>query len=205
MRWPQHLALGALFLVASSITAAAQPPRSFSHEPPEHCTSLSVFGGVSTADSDAGGLFGGSFGWQVSPWIGIEGNATWLDRAGSETGFSGAVNTHMNLMTDHRALPFVTAGFGLYHASFDSADTAAPKFYLDRFTSTANAAPRQKFTDPAFVTGGGVNLFVSQNLAVRPQAEAMFVFRDGQTHLVPVFSVHVAYHFSDHPITSSRK
>ena len=108
-------------------------------------------------------------------------------------------------MTDHRALPFLTAGFGLYHASFDSADTAAPKFYLDRFTSTADAAPRQKFTDPAFVTGGGVNLFVSQNLAVRPQAEAMFVVRDGQTHVVPVFSVHVAYHFGDHPITPSRK
>jgi hypothetical protein len=204
MPWARYLPLSVLFVVAMTLTAAAQPPRSMTVEP-AHCTSLGVFGGVSTADSDVGALIGGSGGWQVTPWFGIEGNAMWLDQPGAETGFSASANAHFSLLTHRKAAPFVTGGFGLYHASFAAGAGAAPKFYSDRFKTTTDVTRNQRFTDPAFIVGAGVNMFVSENVALRPEVETMFVVHDGESHVVPVFTVHLVYHFADHPVTPSRR
>ena len=33
----------------------------------------------------------------------------------------------------------------------------------------------------------------------------MFVVNDGKSRMVPMFTVHLAYHFHEHPITPSRR
>jgi hypothetical protein len=57
------------------------------------------------------------------------------------------------------------------------------------------------FTDPSVVFGGGLNVFVSRHVAIRPNLEATVIMRDRQTHMVGSAAVHLAYHFKDHPIT----
>jgi hypothetical protein len=140
----------------------------------------------------------------MSPWFGIEGNAMWLDQPGTETGFSASANAHFTLLTHRKAAPFVTGGVGLYHASF-AAGAGAPKFYSGRFKHTTDMTRNQRFTDPAFIVGAGVNMFVSENIALRPEVETMFVVRDGESHVVPVLTMHLVYHFADHLVTPSRR
>jgi hypothetical protein len=165
-----------------------------------------MFGGAAAADSDTGAVFGGAAGWQVNPWFGIEGNATWLDRSGSENGFAAAIATHVNLLSRQTAVPFAKAGFGLYHASLRLNDEQAPAFYRQRLQSNdTDPNSRQSFTDPAFVVGGGMDIFLSRHVALRPEAEAMFVLHEGDSRTMGVFTLHLVYHFEDHPITSSRK
>lgn len=204
MRW-RHVFFGAVVLVATSVIAAAQPPISAPYEPTLRCTSLSVFGGVATAESTAGGVLGGAAGWQISPRFALEGNAFWLDRPGSETGFSAALNSHVNLVRRQTAVPFLAAGIGVYRASLDADAAAASEFYRERLAAGDALATTQTFTDLAFIVGGGIDFFLSSQLALRPQGDVMFVVNDGRSRMVPVFTVHLAYHFNDHPITPSRR
>lgn len=203
-RW-RHVFLGAVVLVATSVVAAAQPPISAPYEPTLRCTSLSFFGGVATPESEAGGLLGGTAGWQISPRFALEGNAFWLDGPGSETGFSAAFNSHVNLLRRRTAVLFLAAGIGVYRASLDADDAAASEFYRERFKAGDALATRQTFTDPAFIAGGGVDIFLSPQLVLRPQGDVMFVVNDGKSRMVPVCTVHLAYHFHEHPITPSRR
>jgi opacity protein-like surface antigen len=204
MKW-HHVFFGAVVLVATSVVAAAQPSISAPYEPTLRCTSLSFFGGVATSESDAGGLLGGTAGWQISPRFGLEGNAFWLDRPGNETGFSAAFNSHVNLLARRRAVPFLAAGIGVYRASLDAEAAAASEFHRERFAAGDALATKQTFTDPAFIVGGGVDFFLSPQLALRPQGDVMFVVNDGKSRMVPMFTVHLAYHFHEHPITPSRR
>ena len=71
--------------------------------------------------------------------------------------------------------------------------------------STSEPGARRTFTDPALIAGGGVDIFLSRRVSVRPQGEAMFVLHSGDTRVMPAFTLHLAFHFEDHPITSSRK
>jgi hypothetical protein len=209
MRPTRYLPFVGLVLVATAVAAAAQPPVTTPYEPPTRCSSLNVFGGVSTAESSAGGLVGGAAGWQITPWFGLEADAAWLDRPGSETGFSAAIHTRWSLVTGWRATPFVKAGGGLYHASLDVDDDTVPAFYRDRLDG--DAAPvedvglRHSFTDPAVIAGGGVDILLSRRVSLRPQADAMFVFDHGKTRVMPAFTLHLAFHFEEHPITPSRR
>ena len=74
--------------------------------------------------------------------------------------------------------------------------TAIPEFYQPRITATART-----FTDPAFVFGGGVSLFASRRISIRPDVETMLVRRNGQNYVVTTFAARFAYHFEDRPIT----
>jgi hypothetical protein len=133
-------------------------------------------------------------------------NGMWLDLANSETGFSAAFTTHLNLATDTTAVPFLAGGVGFYHASLDRSDDAAPAFYANRFKTDGERLDRkQTFTDPAFTVGGGVDIVVSPQLALRPQGDVMFVVGGGDTRVLPVFTLHLTYHFHDHPMTPSRR
>jgi hypothetical protein len=49
-----------------------------------------------------------------------------------------------------------------------------------------------------------LNVFVARHLAIRPDVEATIVRRNAQNYVVTAVSVHMAYHFEDHPITPSR-
>ena len=88
--------------------------------------------------------------------------------------------------------------------SFDSSRGALPGFYQGRMPGNGANVTHMTFTDPSFIVGGGVHLFVTRHVAIRPDVEAKFVRRDSQNYVVTAFSVHLAYHFEDHPITPSR-
>lgn len=206
MRWTRYLQSVVFVLGVTAVTAAAQPPMKTPYEPTLRCASLNIFGGVSTAESDAGGLAGGAAGWQITPRFGLEGDASWLDRPGSEAGFSAAIHARWSLVTGWRATPFVKAGGGLYHASFDVYDDTVPAFYRDRLEGGAGeAGSNRSFTDPAVIAGGGVDILLSRRVSLRPQADAMFVFDHGTSRVMPVFTLHLAFHFEEHPITPARK
>jgi hypothetical protein len=204
MRWTPCLHVTAAVLVITASTAAAQPPMKAAYEPSTRCSSLAVYGGVSTAESDAGGLVGGTAGFQITPRFALEGEAFWLDRPGSESGFSGALNARWTLVRKWRAMPFVKAGAGLYHASFAVDDDTVPPFYRDRI-ATAEVGTQRSFTDPAVIAGGGVDIHLSRRVSLRPQGDAMWVFDHGTSRIMPAFTLHLAFHFDEHPITSSRR
>jgi len=202
MRDPR-LMLACLLVFGTAATAAAQPRAPAYHT--NHGTTLNVFGGVATASSDTGGLFGGAAGWEITPWFGIEGDAAWLDRPDGEEGFKGALSVHANLLGRHTVVPFLKGGFGLYHAAFASAGQVTPHFYRRRLdAATTVPETNQSFTDPTFVAGGGVNVFLSSHVALRPQVEAIIAVRDSQSYVVTAFTLHLAYHFEEHPITPGR-
>jgi hypothetical protein len=205
MRSSKYVHLVALFLVLGSAKAGAQPPASLPYEPQTHCTSLSLFGGVATPESASGALLGGTVGWQITPRVGLEGFAMWLDLPHSETGFSAAFSTHVDFRNGATVVPYLAGGMGIYHAAVDMNDHAAPTFYTDRFMMNDDPGMRRTFTDLALLAGGGVAFFLSPQLALRPQADVMFVVADDDTRVVPVFTLHLVYHFRDHPITPSRK
>jgi hypothetical protein len=60
------------------------------------------------------------------------------------------------------------------------------------------------FTDPTVVGGGGISIFVNRHFALRPDVEAVFVLRDGRTHVVTTAALHAVYHFESHPVTPVR-
>ena len=50
-------------------------------------------------------------------------------------------------------------------------------------------------TDPAVDVGGGLRFNVSSRLMIRPEARALFVLAESETHTVGVFVLDVAYRF----------
>jgi hypothetical protein len=111
-----------------------------------------------------------------------------------------------------RVCPAPGSGFGFGPgAGFGSGGTACagnagywgvgdlPNFYAQRlgalpFPRGATWGSRD-FTDPVVNIGGGVRFNVTERLMVRPDARALIVFAEGETHTVGVFGVHVGYRF----------
>ena len=76
---------------------------------------------------------------------------------------------------------------------------ALPTFYARRLGPLAfppgGAWETRAFTDPAVTIGGGVGFNVSERLMIRPDARALVILADAQTHTLGVFVVHIAYRF----------
>jgi hypothetical protein len=201
----QRFTLVALFVAASAAAAAAQPPKDVPYAS-HHCTTLTGFGGVAWSSSDPGAVGGAGIGWGMTPWFGLEGTASWLDRPADETGFAAALDAHFKLPEWDRAVPFAKAGFGLYHATFDGPDGSMPMFYRRRMSmSSETMASHRSFTDPAVVLGGGVNLFLTRRVSLRPDFEAIIAMGDSDSNVVSVVTLQLAFHFEEHPVTPSRR
>jgi len=174
--------------------------------PWSHGTTLNGFVGAATASSDTGPAVGGAVGWEVTRWFGIEGSAAWLDRRNGADAFAADLKALVNLAAGSSVIPFLDGGIGLYRASFDLSRGTLPDFYQGRVTTTgAGLGSSTTFTDPSFIVGAGVNLFVSSHVAVRPDVQAAFVRRDSQTYVVASVAVHVAYHIEEHPRAPFRR
>jgi hypothetical protein len=185
-------------LTASAQEAPAAHPWSFG-------TTLTFAGGAATSASHTGGLLGLGLGWEVRPWLGIDGSGTWFDRPRGADAFAAALSARAAPVAFGSFEPYVLGGFGLYRASFDASRAALPEFYRRRVGAGAEAPIRTHvFTDPAFTLGGGVNLFLSRHVAVRPEVTGLFVRADARQHVVTAFTVQLAYHFEDHPVTPAR-
>jgi opacity protein-like surface antigen len=195
-----------VLLLASSIAATAQtvPPGNVWSSG----TTIDLFAGGASASGNAGPVAGGAAGWELTPWLGVDGNLTWLKTFGNAEAFTTALNARAHFLTNRAVSPYVRAGFGLYRTSFSSASVDVPDFYRRR---TADASPgfdsSYRFTDPAWVFGGGVTIFRSHHVAIHPAAETIVVRRDAQSYVVASVTVHVSYHFelhSDTPAGSNR-
>jgi hypothetical protein len=194
-----HVGWTALVLLPLAVPAAAQPA------PPanswSHGTTLNVFAGAGADSSRAGALAGTSIGWEITPAMAIEGSGYWLDRGAGPDAFAAALKLQVGLMMPRGAVPFVSAGVGLYRATVDGASNGTmPDFYRRRMTGAMGPTTLRTFTDPSFILGGGVNVFMTPHIALRPNVETMFVRRHGHGHVVTALAVHLAYHFESHPV-----
>ena len=57
------------------------------------------------------------------------------------------------------------------------------------------------FDDFVVALGGGVDVFLASHLALRPEVTVLLVTTRSDIRTVPVYGVHLAYHFESHPIT----
>ena len=188
-----------VLLVASPVAAQSLQPV---EHPWSRATTLGLTGGVGTASDGTGAVLGGSLGWELSPQVGLDGTATWLDRQTGASGFSAALAVHARLTTLPRLAPYVEGGFGMYIAHFDPKETSnVPPFYADRLSG----ALAQTFVDPAFVAGAGFDLFRGRRVAIRPSFGALIAFTGDDAYTVGMFTVRVEYRFERPPTRGSRK
>ena len=180
-------------LLMLSVTAAAQEPGASEWQ---HATTLNAFAGVGTDSSTTGLSAGMAIGWDATPQLALEGSGSWLDRGAGADAFSAVMKVQVRLRPVGTVVPFGEAGFGMYRAWFDPDSTAIPEFYQDRITPTDRTV-----TDPAFVFGGGVNLFASRRISIRPEVETMLVRDSSQNYFVTSVAARFVYHFGDQPIT----
>ena len=196
----QHAAWAALVTLVLAAPASAQLVSRGNDW--NHGTTLNVFAGAGIDAAETRPLVGTSVGWEITPAFAIEGSGYWLDRRGSSDAFAAALKLQAAVMLPHTAVPFVEAGVGLYRVSFGPSASEIPVFYRGRMAmSGTGPGTTNTFMDPAFVLGGGLNVFVTRHVAIRPDVEAMIVRRNSQNYLVTAIAVHIAYHFESHPVT----
>jgi hypothetical protein len=168
-----------------------------SSDPWRHCTFVDVSAGdLAAPSSQQRALASGALGWEVNHRISIEGSALWAFPRESDNGFAAELKLLANLRQPHSIVPFVGAGIGLYHASFDTTGSV-PDFYEQRLTPSL-VSHRQDFTDPSFVFLGGFNLFTSSHVSIRPDVAVRIVAGDSHAYALTAFAAHVTYHFGVH-------
>ena len=190
-----------LVLLAGAIPVEAQSTTDFTR-----CTTANLLGGVSFADSDQTGVFGGAVGWEIAPRFTIESTARWLVPKQGADAFGVTFTAQTALLSRRTVVPFVSGGLGVYSTSFDPGATHVPEFYARRMAEPGvPGGPTERFTDPAVVFGGGVSIFASKNMSIRPEVETLWVRQDSMNHFVTSVSVRVAYHFESHRVTPTAR
>ena len=175
----------------------APPPNLWTHG-----TTVNLFAGTASASSETGPLAGGAVGWEVTRWVTVEGSGSWLNRRDNAEAFAADLKALINVAAARSVVPFVEGGIGLYPRLVRLVSRGPARRYQAR--TVAAAGDRVTFTDPSFIVGGGVNLIASRHVAIRPDVEAKIVRRNSESYVVTAVSIHLAYHFEDHPITRSR-
>ena len=164
-------------------------------------TTLSGFiGGATSPFTGAAPALGLTIGWDLTPRLGIDGRGLWIP---SEHGgaFAATLGGRLALQPARPFVPFVSAGAGFHRASFDRPAGPAAWFYRDRMLMREGRSHGYSFTDFALALGAGADIFLSRHIAVRPDLSAMIVTSRSDVRLVPVYGVHLSYHFESRPIT----
>jgi Outer membrane protein beta-barrel domain len=190
-------------LIGCCCTPGLAAAQTSSPNPWGYGTTLSGSVGVGVDSDHTGSALGAAIGWELTPKVAIEGSGAWLDRGPGADAFSAALKLRASMFGRDRVAPFVTAGVGMYRATYARDAHEVPSFHRRRMGTGLTG--RQTFSDPALVFGGGVNMFLNRHVAVRPDVEAMVVMRDSQRYVVTTAALHVAFHFEDHPVTPSRR
>jgi hypothetical protein len=230
-----------LFIVAATFAATsalAQDSR----------VAVSGGAGAAAGSADTGLAVGAAVLVDAHERIALEAQGAFLRRGEGADALAVGGSVLLNLLPTGRPIvPYVAAGGGLYHVSFDldrprflgptgpqfaagatvcaapgtgfgpgggpgfGSGTcpasaagywgvgALPRFYASRLGPLAfprgAAWGTRSFTDPAVSLGGGLRFDVNDRLMIRPDARAIIVFADGDTHTLGVFLVHVGYRF----------
>ena len=172
------------------IAAHAQAPE------PTRSTTLNVLGGATFSSGTQQPNFGGAFGWEFTPRFAVETTMKWLVPNKGAEGFSAIMTAQVPLVTGKKVRPFLSAGAGANRATYDLSRSDVPEFYLNRFGDVgAIESSHKAFVDPAVVFGGGVSIFATRHISVRPEVEVMTVWDSGKTYTTTSAAVRLAYHF----------
>jgi len=152
-------------------------------------TTLSLFAGASIRDSSASFVGSGSIGWEFTRYFAVEGSGLWISEPNG--GFAALFGPRIGVRAVPRVMPSVFAGVGMWVESQE--EEVAPGQTLEKTV--------EEF---AFATGVGVDFYLSNHLAIRPDFRLMFINLSSDTHMVPIFGVHVTYHFESHPYLPGR-
>lgn len=163
-------------------------------------TTLNLFGGVGADDEWTSGAAGAAFGWEVTPRFSIEAGGSWLKRGPGAQAFAADMTVLFHPKPASRFAPFLKGGIGLYDAQFDVSRSPIPDFYRARLDETNPLSQSATFTDPALVAGGGVTIWVSRHVSLRPEVDLKIVIDSWNAHLVSIAAVRFAYHFQEHPV-----
>ena len=198
-------------LTAAALTALAAPisAQDLPRNEWQQGSALSLFGGVATPDGGTGPAAGGTITWEATPRLALDAGAVWLRGGPHDDVIFGSVGARYALTRSLPWRPYLSAGVGLYRASFDDDDPRAmPGFYHGRMmqlSPSPSFGPSRTFDDFAVRLGGGAEFFASSRISIRPEAQLILAIRRPDTHVVPVFGVHLVYHFESHPITPTRR
>lgn len=187
-----------LLLVPAAVEAQSAPDFT-------RCTTANLLGGVAFTSEDQTALFGGAIGWELAPRFAIEATTRWLVPKNGADAFAVTFTAQTPLVSRRTVVPFVSGGMGVYIASFESDSTAVPEFYRHRMAEPGASGTTERFTDPAVVFGGGVSIFATRNVSIRPEVETIWVRRDSMNHFVTSVSVRFAYHFELHRVTPAAR
>lgn len=164
-------------------------------------TTLSGFLGAASPSSDTNVATGLALGWEITPHFTLEGRGTWLGVRQDVDAFAATFGARFPLLPARPVVPFASVGAGVYIASFRSMSGSVPAFYRRRMIDGEGAFSDRTFDDFTVALGGGVDAFLSRHLALRPELTVLLVTSRSGTRAVPVYGVHLAYHFESHPIT----
>lgn len=190
-RGVRHICVATIALImAVAIEVQAQPSSGTQWR---RGTTLGAFAGATSAGS-AGGAVGTSLGWEVIPHLTLEGRGVWLDKERGSSDFVAWLGALVPVRPAGAVVPFASAGIGMYRATVEAGAIDVPEFYRRRL----NTGERATFEDVALALGGGANVFVTSHLAIRPEVNVLVVTTRSETRRVPLYGVHVAYHFEPH-------
>lgn len=156
-------------------------------------TILTGFAGGGTTASDTKGVAGTALGWEAAPHLTVEGRAMWFGHGSGSTDFTAMLNAIVPMRPGKGVVPFGHGGVGMYRADVDSA-ADAPEFYRSRMAEN----PSGVFSDFMLTFGGGVELFASSHIAVRPEVNILYVIAGSDRRTTAVYGVNFTYHFEAH-------
>jgi len=165
-----------------------------------HGTTLAGFVGTQSASSDTSPAAGVGLGWEVSRRLSFEGRGTWFGVSEGPSDFAATLAAHVALLTPRSVVPFVSAGAGMYRATLNSTSEGAPEFYRTRMPADVLGIRHHTFQDFLMTVGGGVNVFVSSHLALRPEANLMLVTTRSDARPLAEYGMQVVYHFEAHRV-----
>ena len=169
-----------------------------------HGTTLAGFAGAASVESRTDFAAGGAVGWEFTPHLAIEGRGLWLAAGPGQDGFAALLGARMPILHSRPAVPFVSAGVGMYRAMFDAPPSRMPRLYERRMVAMAGDWRARAFDDFAMAFGGGADVFLARHVAFRPELTVLLVTTRSNVRAVPVFGAQLAYHFESHPITPGR-
>ena len=226
--------IGAVSLMIPAAASAQAPTATEWH----YGSALTLFGGGAVPNDNLRGAAGGSIAWEFTPRFSLDAMGLWFSPSHHDDVVFGSVGARYALMGGRTVAPYVSAGVGLYRASFrmdsemrlgaytppanypstmmswspmqwnDAMGSTMPEFYRRRMPTGMDGRfleGRQTFDDLAFRLGGGAEFFAGRHVSIRPEVQVIIVTDRRHAEVVPLFGLHLAYHFESHPITPNRR